>query len=101
MHGTVAAASDPGLLGHTSNRAWGGTLYLSTSIGREQVIFNANLVFDPSQLLALTVAAGLKLQSLTVISPKGEVAPVEHPQNALDQLASQEYQLGLFELRKP
>ena len=78
----------------------GGTLYLSTPIGRERVMFNANRVFDPRQLLAMAASSGLGLQTLTVISPKGGAAIVEHPHEALDQLASPEYQLGLFELRK-
>jgi hypothetical protein len=78
----------------------GGTLYLSTPIGRERVVFNANRVFDPFHLLTLAAAAGLELHRLTVIGPKGEVTPVVNPQKALDQLASQEYHLALFELRK-
>ncbi len=78
----------------------GGTLYLSTPIGRERVSFNANWVFDSRQLLALTARGRLELQSLTVITPKGQVTLVEDPQQSLDQLAYQEYQLGLFELRK-
>lgn len=78
----------------------GGTLYLSTPIGRERVIFNANRVFDPRALLALCHGHGLRLQSLRLISPRGEVTAVEDPAAMADQLAADAYQLGLFVMNK-
>ena len=78
----------------------GGTLYLSTPIGRERVIFNSNRVFDPSKLVALAQQHGLQLQSLTLITPKGAVEQVEEPRTELSRLACHDYVLGLFVLRK-
>jgi len=78
----------------------GGTLYLSTPIGRERVIFNANRVFDPRRLLALAESQGLQLQSLTTISPKGVILSINDIVSELDFLGKEDYNLGLFVLRK-
>lgn len=77
-----------------------GTLYLSTPIGRERVMFNANRVFKPRWLVDVASDHGLALQSLTVITPKGAVETLVDPLAALAGLATHEYQLGLFVLRK-
>jgi SAM-dependent methyltransferase len=78
----------------------GGTLYLSTPIGRERVIFNANRIFNPRRLLILSEQQGLVLQSLTLISAQGVVRPLNDPEQVLDALSTDPYQLGLFVLRK-
>jgi len=78
----------------------GGTLYLSTPIGRERVIFNANRVFDPRSLLALCRSHGLRLHSLILISARGEVSLADDPMTRLDQVAADSYWLGLFIMQK-
>ncbi|MEB3234629.1 MAG: DUF268 domain-containing protein [Cyanobacteriota bacterium] len=74
----------------------GGTLYLSTPIGRERVIFNANRVFDPRHLLAVAQAQRLQLLRLTLISSRGVVTAVDELPSIVDQLAADAYQLGVF-----
>ena len=78
----------------------GGILYLSTPIGRERVIFNANRIFDPRALLTLCSSHGLNLISLQLITPRGEVTSVEASPQVLEQLSSDEYWLGLFVMKK-
>lgn len=79
----------------------GGTFYLSTPIGRERVEFNANRVFDPSDLIRLVVGHGLVLQKLTVIGAGGEVRDdVQITPEMLQTLAESTYNLGIFVFTK-
>lgn len=79
----------------------GGTLYLSTPIGRERVEFNANRVFDPRNIIQLIEGQGLTLQQLTVISASGVVRDdVETSPETLQALAASTYNLGLFVFTK-
>ncbi len=72
----------------------GGTLYLSTPIGRERVCFNAHRVFAPATILSLF--AQLKLTNFSYVSDDGtlyqDTAPALVPQ--LD------YGCGFFEFRR-
>ena len=63
------------------------------------MLWSANPVFDPHQLLVLAAGGGLELQTRTVIRPKGEIAYEKHSQEALDQKASPGYQVGWFRQR--
>lgn len=78
----------------------GGTLYLSTPIGRERVEFNANWVFDPRTILRLAESNYLALDRLTVFSPAKGVHEIILDEVALENLASCSYQLGIFVLIK-
>lgn len=79
----------------------GGTLYLSTPIGRERVEFNANWVFDPRTILACAEAQGLEPTRLVTIA--ANTGGVERPLDiaTLDMLAEQHYVLAIFLFRKP
>jgi hypothetical protein len=74
----------------------GGKFYLSTPIGKERVEFNANWVFDPRNIIRCAAAAGLQLQKLTVITAANgpQVSAIDDA--TLQNLALQNYHLGLF-----
>lgn len=74
----------------------GGTFYLSTPIGQERVEFNANWVFDPRSIVSCGESAGMTLQKLIVITPANDPQESSLDAEALADLASQHYQLGLF-----
>lgn len=74
----------------------GGTLYLSTPIGRERVEFNANRVFNPSNIIQLAKNHGLTLQKLIVISDGGEVQHMPVNAESISILAAMTYNLGIF-----
>ena len=76
--------------------ATGGSLYLSTPIGKERVEFNANWVFDPRTIIRCVEAAGMTLQKLTVITPEHGPQESAFDDFILTNLALQPYQLGLF-----
>jgi len=78
----------------------GGTLYLSTPIGKERVEFNANWVFDPRSIIRIAQSAGLSLQKLIVIIPEQGAQESAFDDVALTNLALQHYQLGLFVFTK-
>ncbi len=78
----------------------GGTLYLSTPVGRERVVFNANRVFDVRGLLERLRSHNLQLHSLSLISSRGEVTAVDDPASLLDQIAKDRDWLGLFVMHK-
>lgn len=78
----------------------GGTFYLSTPIGQERVEFNANWVFDPRSILRCAETAGLVLKKLVVITPSGVPKESALDHAALDSLASNSYQLGIFTFSK-
>lgn len=72
----------------------GGTLYLSTPIGRERVCFNAHRVFSPTTILSWF--SQLTLTRFSYVSDDGllnlDVSPEKIPQ--------QEYGCGFFEFRR-
>ena len=74
----------------------GGTLYLSTPIGRERVEFNANWVFDPRTIINVANAVGLKLRSLNTFTPKQGLQEILIDKMELCRLAEQYYSLGIF-----
>lgn len=74
----------------------GGTLYLSTPIGKERVEFNANWVFDPRSIVRCAEAAGMTPQKLIVITSANGPQESAFDESALADLALQRYQLGLF-----
>jgi len=78
----------------------GGTLYLSTPIGRERVEFNAHRVFDPRSIIRLVESHGLALHQLTVIGGGGEVREVQATAETLQDLAEATYNLGIFVFTK-
>jgi hypothetical protein len=72
----------------------GGSLYLSTPIGRERVCFNAHRVFAPATILSLF--AQLKLTSFSYVSDDGTLH-----QDAAPALVPQlDYGCGFFEFRR-
>ncbi len=72
----------------------GGTLYLSTPIGRERVCFNAHRVFAPTTILSWL--SQLKLTRFSYVSDDGflkeDICPTEVPQF--------DYGCGFFEFRR-
>lgn len=79
----------------------GGRFYLSTPIGQERVVFNANRVFDPHTIIRCAEANGLNLEKLTVIGAGGTVRTVKPTEEALQELAQSFYSLGIFVFAKP
>lgn len=79
----------------------GGRLYLSVPIGRPRVLFNANRIFHPREVLELANENGMILDRLAVI--RDGAAPQEEPSilEALEREATKDYALGIFQLRKP
>ena len=78
----------------------GGTFYLSTPIGQERVEFNANWVFDPRSIVSCAATVGLVLKKLVVITPSGMPTDFALDNTALDSLAANDYQLGIFTISK-
>jgi hypothetical protein len=78
----------------------GGIFYLSTPIGRERVEFNANRVFDPSNIIRLAEGYGLALRHLMVIGDGGEAREVQLTLEKMHALAESTYNLGIFVFKK-
>jgi hypothetical protein len=78
----------------------GGTLYLSTPIGRERVEFNANWVFDPRSILQCAAANGLTLERWTVIGSGTGPTEVTATEENVRALALSDYNLGIFVFKK-
>ncbi|MBK8637481.1 MAG: DUF268 domain-containing protein [Chromatiaceae bacterium] len=74
----------------------GGTLYLSTPIGRERVEFNANWVFDPRTILNLAESNQMKLQRLVTFNPVSGLREIQPNDADLVDLATSHYHLGIF-----
>jgi hypothetical protein len=72
----------------------GGTLYLSTPIGRERVSFNAHRVFAPATILSWF--SQLKLISFSFVSDDGSLYEHTSP----DCVPQLDYGCGLFEFRR-
>jgi hypothetical protein len=72
----------------------GGTLYLSTPIGRERVCFNAHRVFAPATILSWFPQ--LRLKGFSYVSDDGALHEDALPE-AVPQL---EYGCGFFEFQR-
>jgi len=72
----------------------GGTLYISTPIGRERVCFNAHRVFEPATVLSWF--SELQLVEFSYVSDDGRF--VEHASPA--HIPRFEYGCGFFEFRR-
>jgi hypothetical protein len=72
----------------------GGTLYLSTPVGRERVCFNAHRVFAPGTILSWF--SQLQLTSFSYVSDDGKL--LENTSPAL--IPKLEYGCGFFEFRR-
>lgn len=73
-----------------------GMFYLSVPIGIERVEFNAHRVFDPRTINKLAITNSLCLIELTAIWQDGSIKTYKSNEISLDELASQNYVLGLF-----
>ena len=72
----------------------GGTLYLSTPIGRERVCFNAHRVFAPATIL--TMFSQLHLTKFSYVSDDGKL----HENVSPALVPPLEYGCGFFEFRR-
>jgi hypothetical protein len=72
----------------------GGSLYLSTPVGRERTCFNAHRVFDPGTLVAMFDR--LNLVDFSFVDDQGRLQENTDIQTA----ASSEYACGLFHFEK-
>lgn len=95
-----ASGPERGLVNLARILAPGGTLYLSTPIGRERVEFNANRVFDPRRVLEVAREQTLHLKSLTVVTEEGQAEEVLPTPDVLDSLAAEPYHVGIFVFSK-
>lgn len=77
----------------------GGVLYLSTPVGRERVVFNANWVFDPRRIAAIAGQNGLALSHMDVFRNECFVAYATDDA-AIASLAASDYTLALFVFQK-
>lgn len=78
----------------------GGTLYLSTPVGRERVRFNANWVFDPRSIVRAAARSGLEVSSIATLGADGALTPVEPDGPVLAEIAGGSDRLGIFTFRK-
>nr|WP_321404161.1 DUF268 domain-containing protein [uncultured Desulfobacter sp.] len=78
----------------------GGTFYLSTPIGKEQVMFNANWIFNFNMIVRCAKDNELRLIKLVIVHP--ETGPAEVPLNSpeIENLAKSSYHLVLFVFQK-
>jgi hypothetical protein len=77
-----------------------GILYLSTPIGQERVEFNANRIFNPHNLVRLAKLNGLEFQDLTIVDPNGSSLRIVNSEKELLELATKDYNLGIFIFKK-
>jgi SAM-dependent methyltransferase len=77
----------------------GGTLYLSTPVGRERVEFNANWVFDAGRIVALAKENGLRLSAVEAFID-GEMVELPVADSTLQMLTGRLYSLGMFTFAK-
>ena len=79
----------------------GGTLYISTPIGRPRIEFNAHRVFGISYLLDLFAKHQLSLKYFSYVNDKGELIENADPfSEAGSKNFNLEYGCGIFELIK-
>lgn len=78
-----------------------GIFYLSTPIGQERVVFNANWIFDPIKLIRVVESLGLRLTQLKTFS-KASTMLIDQSIDIvnLQMLSNERYQLGLFSFEK-
>ena len=78
----------------------GGTFYLSTPIGRERVLFNANWIFAPKNIVYWANVGRMRLKKLIII--KSDMPPTEFAtdDSSLEDLELHDYQFGLFIFKK-
>lgn len=74
--------------------AHGGSLYLSTPVGRERTCFNAHKVFDPNTILAMFNQ--MQLVDFAYVDDEGQM----HLQASIQAAVSQDYACGLFHFKK-
>lgn len=72
----------------------GGTLYLSTPIGRERVCFNAHRVFAPTTIVSWF--SRLRLSSFSYVSDDGSL----HENVSFERLPPLDYGCGFFEFHR-
>lgn len=79
-----------------------GILYLSTPIGKENIEFNANRIFNPKTILDLAKSNNLYIESMQIISEGYKVKEIRNDDfnNQIESLANERYNLGLFIFRK-
>lgn len=79
----------------------GGTLYLSTPVGKPRIEFNAHRVFDIHYLLHLFKLEGLNLTSFAYVNDNGELIENANPYSEEgEKNFSLTYGCGIFELIK-
>lgn len=78
----------------------GGLLYLSTPVGKERVVFNANWVFNPKKIVSIAKAQKLVLERLVVIDPNDGPKECIINSELMDDLCTSEYKLVIFHFRK-
>lgn len=72
----------------------GGSLYLSTPVGRERVCFNAHRVFAPQSVLSMFNA--MLLVDFSYVDDRGQL----HENVAVEAAVAQDYACGLFHFKK-
>lgn len=77
-----------------------GLFYLSIPIGIERVEFNANHIFNPRAVIKLAKKNSLQLSAFTVVRQNGIVEKMVLDDVILDDLAKEQYVLGIFIFKK-
>jgi hypothetical protein len=88
-----------GLLNLATLVAPGGTLYVSTPIGNERVMFNAHRISHPDTVLGPLLEAGLQLRR--VLWFDGTLHESSNLADDLMTAAQRHYALGIFVLTRP
>ncbi len=90
-----------GIKNLTNCLATGGTLYLSTPIGRPRIEFNAHRVFDINYLLELFKSNNLSLKEFSYVNDNGDlVEQADAHSDAAKRNFNLAYGCGIFELIK-
>jgi len=88
-----------GIINMTSLIKNGGLFYLSTPIGVERVEFNANWVFSPINIVKIIEDQGFNLKNFYIYK-NGKITLIELDDIILDNLANEQYNLGIFIFKK-
>jgi hypothetical protein len=78
----------------------GGRLYLSVPIGRPRVLFNANRIIDPRQVMGWACEHAMTVEELVLIKEGAPPQLASDVNEAVNREASGEYALGIFVLSK-
>ena len=78
----------------------GGTMYLSTPVGRERVEFNANWIFNPHRIVNYCESLGLTVKKILTLDGSGVITEVAPSKESYDILSAREYTLGIFIFKK-